>query len=147
MGPLRVVVQPHAPDHLKQLIQEGLGLYNVAATGLSEYYPVSIFLKDATDEGLGGVLGHIWGGWLSIAIVWIAEPARRQAMGQHSCWLPRPMQRKGVARTRSWRPSASRPGRFMTSLAMRSLQLLRIARQATRNIFYASSSATRVVNT
>jgi GNAT superfamily N-acetyltransferase len=81
MGPLRVVVQPHAPDHLKQLIQEGLGLYNVAATGLSEYYPVSIFLKDANDEVLGGVLGHIWGRWLSIATLWLAEPIRRQGYG------------------------------------------------------------------
>jgi GNAT superfamily N-acetyltransferase len=81
MGPLRVMVQPHAPEHLKQPIREGLGLYNVAATGLAEYYPVSIFLKDANDEVLRGVLGHIWGRWLSITSLWVAESARGQGYG------------------------------------------------------------------
>ena len=50
MWDLRIVVEPHAPDQLKQVVQEGLALYNVAATGLAEYYPVSIFLRDANDE-------------------------------------------------------------------------------------------------
>lgn len=81
MGPLRIVVEPHAPEHLKQVVQEGLGLYNVAVTGLADYYPVAIFLKDENDEILGGVIGHIWGKWLSIAYLWVAEPIRGQSYG------------------------------------------------------------------
>jgi hypothetical protein len=50
MSALRIVVEPHASDHLKQVVREGLGLYNVAVTGFAEYYPVSIFLKDARDS-------------------------------------------------------------------------------------------------
>jgi GNAT superfamily N-acetyltransferase len=77
----RVVLEPHAPDHLKQIVQEGLGLYNVAVTGLAEYYPVSIFLKDEHDEILGGVLGHIWGKWLHVAFLWVAECVRQRGYG------------------------------------------------------------------
>jgi GNAT superfamily N-acetyltransferase len=82
MSALRIVVEPHASDHLKQVVHEGLGLYNVAVTGVAEYYPVSIFLKDARDEVLGGVLGHVWGQWLHIAILWLAEPVRGQGYGR-----------------------------------------------------------------
>jgi GNAT superfamily N-acetyltransferase len=81
MGPLRIVIEPHAPDHLKQVVEQGLGLYNVAVTGLADYYPVAIFLKDGNDEVLGGVIGHIWGKWLSIAYLWVAEPVRSQGYG------------------------------------------------------------------
>jgi hypothetical protein len=45
MSELRVVMEPHAPDSLKRVVQEGLDLYTVAATGVDAYYPISIFLK------------------------------------------------------------------------------------------------------
>jgi GNAT superfamily N-acetyltransferase len=78
MRTLRVVVEPYAPDHLKQIVQEGLGLYDVAVTGLAEYYPASIFLKNEHAEVLGGVLGHIWGQWLHVTFLWVAECVRQQ---------------------------------------------------------------------
>jgi GNAT superfamily N-acetyltransferase len=31
---------------------------------------------------LGGVLGHVWGQWLHIAILWLAEPVRGQGYGR-----------------------------------------------------------------
>jgi GNAT superfamily N-acetyltransferase len=82
MPTLRIVLEPHAANHLKQVVEDGLGLYNVAVTGFAEYYPVSIFLKDAHDAVLGGVLGHIWGQWLRIAILWVAEAVRGQGYGR-----------------------------------------------------------------
>jgi GNAT superfamily N-acetyltransferase len=81
MRSLRITVEPYAANHLKQVVEDGLELYNVAATGFAEYYPVTIFLKDEHDEILGGVLGHIWGKWLRIAILWLAEPVRGQGYG------------------------------------------------------------------
>jgi GNAT superfamily N-acetyltransferase len=41
----------------------------------------AIFLKDANSAILGGVLGHLWGKWLRVAILWLAEPVRRQGYG------------------------------------------------------------------
>jgi GNAT superfamily N-acetyltransferase len=81
MRSLQIVVEPYASNHLKQVVEEGLGLYNVAVMGFSEYYPVAIFLKGENGEILGGVLGQIWGKWLRIAILWLAESVRRQGYG------------------------------------------------------------------
>ena len=81
MRELHIVMEPHAPDHLKRVVQEGLDFSTVAATGVDAYYPVSIFLKDARQEVLGGLLGHLWGGWLRIAVLWLAEPVRSQGYG------------------------------------------------------------------
>ena len=77
MRSLQIVIDPYASNHLKQAVEDGLGLYNVAVTGFADYYPVAIFLKDENGEILGGVLGHILGKWLRVAILWLAEPVRR----------------------------------------------------------------------
>jgi GNAT superfamily N-acetyltransferase len=81
MSELRIVMEPHASEHLKRVVQNGLDFYTVAVTGVDAYYPVSIFLKDARQEVLGGLLGHIWGSWLRIAALWLAEPVRGQGYG------------------------------------------------------------------
>lgn len=82
MGSLRIVVEPYASPHLKQVVEDGLGSYNVAMTGFTDYSPVTIFLKEENGDILGGVLGHIWGKWLRIAILWLAESVRRQGYGR-----------------------------------------------------------------
>jgi len=79
---LRVVVEPHAADSLKQIVRDGLGAYNLTKTGYEEYYPVSIFLRDANDEVLGGVLGEIWAQWLFVSHLWLAAPLRRHGYGR-----------------------------------------------------------------
>jgi GNAT superfamily N-acetyltransferase len=82
MRDLQIVVEPHASDHLAQVVREGLALYNVAVTGLADYHRLSIFLKDAHGEVLGGVLGHLWGQWLHVTTLWLAEPVRGQGYGR-----------------------------------------------------------------
>jgi GNAT superfamily N-acetyltransferase len=82
MRSLQIVVEPHASDHLKQVVQDGLAFYNVAVTGLADYHPLAIFLKDEHGEILGGVLGHLWGQWLHITILWLAELVRGHGYGR-----------------------------------------------------------------
>lgn len=82
MTTIRIVNEPNAPESLRQIVRDHLDTYNVAMTGLAEYASVSIFLKDANDEVLGGVLGSIWGGWVHIGFLWVAEVARRQGHGR-----------------------------------------------------------------
>jgi GNAT superfamily N-acetyltransferase len=82
MKNLRVSIEPHADEKLKQFIRESLGAYNLAVTGQEEYYPVAIFLRHDNDEVLGGVLGHIWGHWLYVSDLWLAAPLRRSGYGQ-----------------------------------------------------------------
>jgi hypothetical protein len=54
---IRLVVEPHASEALKEFVREGLALYNVAATGAAEYYPVCLFLKNEHQEVLVGCWG------------------------------------------------------------------------------------------
>jgi GNAT superfamily N-acetyltransferase len=58
------------------LVRDRLDLYNIGATGVSAYYPVNYFLKNARGEVMGGLLGSLWGGWMHVSILWIDETAR-----------------------------------------------------------------------
>lgn len=86
MHDLQIVVEPHAADHLTQVVRDGLALYNVAVTGLEDYHPLAIFLKDGYGEILGGVLGYLWGQWLHIRILWLAQPVRGHGYGRQLLW-------------------------------------------------------------
>jgi GNAT superfamily N-acetyltransferase len=72
---LRISFEPDN-EPAKLFVTNGVDNHNIAATGHSAYYPVSYFLKSDEGEVLGGLLGMIWGGWLHIKFVWVAEPVR-----------------------------------------------------------------------
>ncbi len=78
---LDIVFDPLPPEPLTRFVTESLASFNVAATGLSAWYPVGFFLKSRNGEWLGGLLGHIWGGWLQVTHLWIASAVRRQRYG------------------------------------------------------------------
>ncbi|HEV8441815.1 MAG TPA: GNAT family N-acetyltransferase [Methylomirabilota bacterium] len=95
MSTIRIVDDPHAPDSVKEIVRDSLDFYNVAVTGLSDYAPVALFLKDEHEEVRGGLLGDIWGGWLRVAILWVAEGLRGHGYGQ---MLLAAAERRGVER-------------------------------------------------
>jgi GNAT superfamily N-acetyltransferase len=101
MSVLRVSVEPHAPESLRQHVRDHLDTFNVAVTGLAEYHTLSVFLRDEHEEVLGGLLGNIWGGWLHVAILWVAEPLRGRGYGRQ---LLEAAERYAVQRgcTRAW---------------------------------------------
>ncbi|HEY7494375.1 MAG TPA: GNAT family N-acetyltransferase [Candidatus Tectomicrobia bacterium] len=78
---VRLVIEPHAPEALKEVVREGLAAHNVAATGATAYYPVCIFLKDEHQGVLGGLLGHIWAQCMHIAFLWVAPNLRHHGYG------------------------------------------------------------------
>lgn len=82
MGPVRIVLEPHAPESLRQVVRDHLDSYNVAVTGRADWASVTLFLRDADDEIQGGLLGQLWGGWLHVAHLWVSEPLRRQGWGR-----------------------------------------------------------------
>jgi GNAT superfamily N-acetyltransferase len=70
-----VVFDPHnnaAADY----VRDRLNMFNSAATGRSDYYPCSVFLKGEKGEVLGGLLAHVWCDWMFIAILWVDEELR-----------------------------------------------------------------------
>src|SRR5918997_6100638 len=77
----RIVSEPRGDAGDATFVRDRLGLFNVAVTGDSYYRPLAIFLKDERDAVLGGALGHVWGGWLDLDVLWVAEPFRGQGYG------------------------------------------------------------------
>jgi GNAT superfamily N-acetyltransferase len=81
MTNLRIVSEPRGDAGDATFARESLALFNVAVTGDAYYSPLAIFLKDERGAVLGGALGHIWGGWLHIEALWVAEPFRGHGYG------------------------------------------------------------------
>jgi GNAT superfamily N-acetyltransferase len=79
---IRVVSDPRAGSADVDFVRDGLSLFNVAATGDSYYSPLAIFLRDGRDAILGGACGHVWGGWLDLSLLWVAEPLRGRGYGR-----------------------------------------------------------------
>ena len=82
MTDIRIVSDPHASEGLKQVVSDHLDAYNVAITGFPEYSPVNLFLRDAGDEVMGGLLAAVWGGVLFIRILWVSEALRGRGFGR-----------------------------------------------------------------
>ena len=78
---VRLVFDPR-DQAAREVLNDGLDRYNTAVTGFEAYYPVAFFLKTGDGEVLGGLHGHIWGGWLSVRVFWIAAPLRRGGHGR-----------------------------------------------------------------
>lgn len=75
MSELRISFEPHN-DEPKQFVVNGVDNFNIAKTGISAYYPVQYYLRDADDSVLGGLIGQTWGNWMHIQYLWIADAAR-----------------------------------------------------------------------
>ena len=76
MAEPRVSFEPFADAAIKEFVVNGIDFHNIAATGHSAYYPAHFILRGDRDEVLGGLLGQVWGLWLHVNFLWVAEPAR-----------------------------------------------------------------------
>ena len=82
MTDIRIVSDPHASEGLRKVVVDHLDTYNIAVTGFHEYSPVNLFLRDAGDEVVGGLLAGIWGGVLFVRILWVSEALRGRGFGR-----------------------------------------------------------------
>ncbi len=44
--------------------------------------PARDCLRDERDAVLGGAIGHVWGGWLDLSLLWVTEPLRGKGYGK-----------------------------------------------------------------
>jgi GNAT superfamily N-acetyltransferase len=79
---VRMSSEPHASEQDKDFVREALALHNVAVTQDAYYSPLAIFLRDERGAILGGALGDIYGGWLHLTFLWVAEPLRGRGHGR-----------------------------------------------------------------
>ncbi len=78
---LRIDFEPFLDDGLRTFITDGVDHHNIAKTGLAAYFPTHFILRADRGEVMGGLLGLIWGSWLHITILWVADTARGQGHG------------------------------------------------------------------
>ncbi len=81
METVRIEFEPFINDEARQFIVNGVDNYNIAATSLPDYLPVNFVLRNKRGDVLGGVLGQLWGGWLQVTHLWVAEAARGAGHG------------------------------------------------------------------
>jgi GNAT superfamily N-acetyltransferase len=78
---LEIVFNPLPDEALSRLVSENLINVNIARTGVSDWHPVGFFLRNLRGEWLGGLTGHIWGGWLHVNFLWVSETLRGKGHG------------------------------------------------------------------
>ena len=82
METVRIEFEPFIDEGARQFIVNGINYHNIAATSLPGYFPVNFVLRGERGDVLGGVLGWIWGGWLQVTHLWVAEAARGAGHGK-----------------------------------------------------------------
>lgn len=81
METLEVVYDPLPSEALGRFISENVIGLNFARSGDATWHPVNFFLRNGRGEWLGGLTGHVWGGWLQVGFLWVSEPLRGQGLG------------------------------------------------------------------
>jgi len=76
-----VEFQPFIEEGTRQFIVESLNFHGVATTGLPAFFPVNFVLRGACGDVLGGLLGQLWGGWLQVTSLWVAQTVRGSGHG------------------------------------------------------------------
>jgi len=78
---ISLVYDPLPSNTVADFVSRNVINTNFARTGVSTWHPVGFFLKNPRGEILGGVMGHIWGGWMHINFLWVTEMLRGQRHG------------------------------------------------------------------
>ncbi|MGD0106714.1 MAG: GNAT family N-acetyltransferase [Rhodopila sp.] len=78
---LELIFDPLPSEALTRLLTDNLVSVSLARTGAADWHEVGFFLKNPRGEWLGGLIGTIWGGWLHVKFLWVAEAMRGQRHG------------------------------------------------------------------
>ncbi|MBZ0290802.1 MAG: GNAT family N-acetyltransferase [Anaerolineae bacterium] len=81
MTPIRLSSEPTGSSDDVDAIENRIDTFNMRTTGYSVYHPVRIYLRDESGALCGGIIAHIWGGWLYIEFLYVDEPMRKQGFG------------------------------------------------------------------
>jgi ribosomal protein S18 acetylase RimI-like enzyme len=82
MPAVSIEFEPFIDDETRQFIVNGVDHYNIGATNLPDWFPVNFVLRGDRGDVLGGLLGQVWGGWLHVTYLWVAEAARGAGHGK-----------------------------------------------------------------
>jgi GNAT superfamily N-acetyltransferase len=78
---LRLTLDTHPEASDAQVVLDGLRAFNVQVIGPPHIQPVAVFVRDANDAILGGLLGEIKWRWLYVAKLWLSDEVRGHRLG------------------------------------------------------------------
>lgn len=79
---MNVSIEESTSAQDQQAIRDGLFRFNTVHAGDDQHQPVTLVVRDARGQVIGGLLGMTYWGWLVIEILWLDESARGQGLGQ-----------------------------------------------------------------
>ena len=68
-------------ESIRAAILRPLLSYNLQKTGISDYRPVAVVLRDPSGEVTGGLWGRTVYGWLYVELLFVPEALRGQGIG------------------------------------------------------------------
>ena len=77
-----LVIDEHPNPRDLEFLEDQINAYNVAVTGIAEWYPLAIFVRDAGGQIVAGINGGMWAGYLEIKNLWVREDLRGQGLGR-----------------------------------------------------------------
>lgn len=78
MDTVSLSFEPDPDPALAARLNDSLDDFNLDMAGVRDWQPVNLLLRAADGALAGGLLGHVWGGWLDIKTLWVAEAYRGQ---------------------------------------------------------------------
>jgi ribosomal protein S18 acetylase RimI-like enzyme len=77
-----LIVEDNPNPQDTQFLEDQINAYNVAVTGIVDWYPLAIFVRDAGGQIVAGVNGGMWAGYLEIKNLWVREDLRGRGFGR-----------------------------------------------------------------
>ena len=77
-----LVIEEHPDPRDLEFLEDQINTYNVAVTGIVDWYPLAIFLRDDARQIVAGINGGMWGGYLEVKNLWVHEDRRGQGLGR-----------------------------------------------------------------
>jgi ribosomal protein S18 acetylase RimI-like enzyme len=79
---VRLSSEPAAPAADVARIADAINAWNMEITGVRDFRPVAVFVRDDADAIRGGITGGVWGGWLHIVALWVDPELRGRGLGR-----------------------------------------------------------------
>lgn len=78
--PLTIETDPKPAD--LQFLEDRINEYNITVTGYDDFQWLTIFMRDATQTIVAGLVGYTWGQCCKIQLLWVHATLRGQGDGK-----------------------------------------------------------------
>jgi GNAT superfamily N-acetyltransferase len=78
---IRICLEENPQPSDVDVLSDALSAANVASVGVNDYQPLALFLRDGSDNVVGGLSGATYWCWLHIELLWIRDDLRGQGYG------------------------------------------------------------------